>query len=363
MNNSAHHKVLIMAGGTGGHVYPALAVAERLRAEGNEVTWLGVRQGLEADLVPRAGIPIRYVRVSGLRGKGLVNWISAPVRLFIALVQSMLIISRFRPRLVLGMGGFVAGPGGLAAWLLRCPLLIHEQNAIPGLTNRVLALLAKRVLEAFPGTFAKRYSAAHTGNPIRAELSHVSPPHQRFAGRIGAYRLLVLGGSQGAARLNAIVPAALADIADVLQIEVRHQCGARHLETTRVAYKSRNLDVELLPFIDDMADAYAWADLVIGRAGAMTVCELAAVGVAAILVPFPYAVDDHQSANARLLADVDAAVMIPESKLTPDCLGRTVKQLFATRERLLEMANAARSTAVFDATIRVANHCLETANA
>ena len=363
MNRRAHHKVLLMAGGTGGHVYPALAVAERLRAEGHEVTWLGVRQGLEADLVPRSGIPICYVKLTGLRGKGFVGWLSAPFRLLMSLVQSIVIIKRYRPRVVLGMGGFVAGPGGLAAWLLRCPLLIHEQNAIPGLTNRLLAVLANQVLEAFSGTFAERYAAVHTGNPIRAELNQVPPPDQRFGGRTGAPRLLVLGGSQGAARLNAVVPAAVANMIGDSKIEIRHQCGGRHVQTTQLAYQSRNLKVELLPFIEDMAEAYAWADLVIGRAGAMTVCELAAVGAAAILVPYPYAVDDHQSANARLLVDVGAAVLIPEEKLTPELLGQTVKQLFLTRDRLLNMAKAARSKAVIDAATRVAGHCLETADA
>ena len=362
MSAGVDNKVLIMAGGTGGHVYPALAVAERLRAYGNEVVWLGVRQGLEADLVPRAGIQICYVKVSGLRGKGLLSWLSAPFRLVLALVQSMLIIGRFRPRVVLGMGGFVAGPGGLAAWLLRRPLLIHEQNAIPGLTNRLLARLAKRVLEAFPGTFAERYAAVHTGNPIRVEMSNVIAPDQRLSGRTGALRLLVLGGSQGAVRLNEVVPDAIAGIADRLSIEVRHQSGTRNLETTRIAYEKCGLDVDLLPFIEDMSEAYQWSDLVVGRAGAMTVCELAAVGVASILVPFPYAVDDHQRANARLLSDVGAAVMIPEDRLTPDYLGRTLTELYLARDRLLEMAKAARSKAVVDATERVANLCLETAN-
>ena len=218
------------------------------------------------------------------------------------------------------------------------------------------------MLEAFPGTFAERYAAVHTGNPIRVEMSNVIAPDQRLSGRTGALRLLVLGGSQGAVRLNEVVPDAIAGIADRLSIEVRHQSGTRNLETTRIAYEKCGLDVDLLPFIEDMSEAYQWSDLVVGRAGAMTVCELAAVGVASILVPFPYAVDDHQRANARWLSDVGAAVMIPEDRLTPDYLGRTLTELYLARDRLLEMAKAARSKAVVDATERVANLCLETAN-
>lgn len=363
MSATESYKILILAGGTGGHVYPALAVAERLLAYGNEVIWLGVRHGLEADLVPRAGIPIRFVKVTGLRGKGLVSWLSAPFRLLVALLQSMLIIAKCRPRVVLGMGGYVAGPGGLAAWLLRCPLLIHEQNAIPGLTNRLLARLAKRVLEAFPGAFSQRYAAVHTGNPIRPELATIMTPELRLSGRGGALHLLVLGGSQGAVRLNEVVPRALARLADRLTIEVCHQCGRHNLQSTRAAYDTAgDLSVDLLPFIEDMATAYQWADLVVGRAGAMTVCELAAVGVGSILVPFPYAVDDHQCANAKFLSDVDAAVVISEHELTPELLGRTFEELYFARDRLLEMAKAARSRAVVDATERVANLCVESAN-
>lgn len=362
MSTTDQKKVLIMAGGTGGHVYPALAVAERLRAHGNEVIWLGVRQGLEADLVPRAGIPICYVKVSGLRGKGVFNWLAAPFRLLVALVQSMLIIGRSRPRVVLGMGGFVSGPGGLAAWLLRRPLLIHEQNAIPGLTNRLLSRLAKRVLEAFPGTFAEHHAAVHTGNPLRPELTNIIEPERRLAGRVGALRLLILGGSQGAVSLNEVVPSAIAGLAERANIEVRHQSGKRNFAGARDAYESNHVNVELIPFIEDMGEAYQWADLVVGRAGAMTVCELAAVGAASILVPFPFAVDDHQRANARFLSDVGAALVIPEDRLTPDYLGRTLEELYLARDRLIGMAKAARAQAVIDATDRVAKLCMETAS-
>ena len=302
------------------------------------------------------------MKLSGVRGKGILPWGLAPFRLMLALIQSMLIIGRFRPRVVLGMGGFVAGPGGLAAWLLRRPLLIHEQNAIPGLTNRLLARVSRRVLEAFPGTFAKRYAAVHTGNPLRVELTNVAEPEQRLAGRQGALRLLVLGGSQGAVKLNQVVPSAIAGLTGQLDIEVRHQAGRKNIETARSAYEAHGLRVALVPFIEDMREVYEWADLVVGRAGAMTVCELAAVGTASVLVPFPYAVDDHQRANARKLADVGAAVVIPEHKLTPSCLGKTLQGLYLARDRLLAMAKAARSQAVLDATDRVANICLETAN-
>ena len=362
MSIREHSKVLIMAGGTGGHVYPALAVAEHLRASGSEVIWLGVRQGLEAELVPRTGIPIRFIKISGLRGKGLLSWLTAPFRLVVALVQSMLIIGRFRPQVALGMGGFVAGPGGLAAWLLRCPLLIHEQNAIPGLTNLMLARLAKRVLEAFPHTFSQQYAAIHTGNPLRPELANFSDPEQRLGGRTGSLRLLVLGGSQGAVKLNEVVPGAIASLTGRLPIDVRHQAGARNLDAARAAYSASGLNIEPVAYIEDMPEAYEWADLVVARSGAMTVCELAAVGAASILVPFPYAVDDHQRANARLLSDVGAAVVIPEELLTPQHLGQTLEELSQTRDTLVEMAKAARTQAVVDAADRVANLCLETAS-
>lgn len=355
--------VLVMAGGTGGHVYPALAVAESLRARGNRVAWLGTRSGLEARVVPPTGIQLFCVRVSGLRRRGLWGWLWAPFTLCAALLRSGSVIARVRPHVVLGMGGFVTGPGGVAAWLLRRPLLIHEQNAVPGLTNRLLARLAVRVMEAFPGSFPARCGAVHTGNPVRAEIARVPVPEERFAGRTGALRVLVLGGSQGARALNEVVPAALAALADRCPVTVCHQAGPRNLAAARAGYAAAGVTAQPVAFIEDMARAYAWADVVVCRAGAMTIAELAATGVASILVPFPYAVDDHQTHNARYLAEAGAALLLRQAELTAQRLASVLAELCATRERLLTMARAARTLAVPDAAARVMTFCLEAARA
>jgi len=355
--------VLIMAGGTGGHVYPALAVAERLRAAGGRPAWLGVRHGLEAELVPRAAIDLFFVDLGGLRGRGALAWLLAPLRLAVALAQALGILRRVRPDAVLGMGGYASGPGGLAAWLLRRPLLIHEQNAVPGLTNRLLARLACRVMEGFPGSFPGRIRAEATGNPVRESVAGVPAPAVRLAGRTGALRLLVLGGSQGARFLNEVVPAALARLPERARVEVRHQAGARNLEAARAAYRSLGLDAEPIAYIEDMGAAYAWSDVVVCRAGAMTVAELAAAGVASILVPFPHAVDDHQTKNARYLADRGAAIVLPQRELDAGRLSRLLDELARARERLREMAEAARTLARPDAAARVAERCLEAARA
>ncbi|MCW8991789.1 MAG: undecaprenyldiphospho-muramoylpentapeptide beta-N-acetylglucosaminyltransferase, partial [Gammaproteobacteria bacterium] len=266
--------ILIMAGGTGGHVFPALAVAEGLRARGIAVSWLGTQRGLESELVPAAGFPIDYIRIAGLRGKGLAGWLLAPWRLSVALVQALGVIRRRQPGLVLGMGGFVTGPGGVAARLTGRPLVIHEQNAIAGLTNRWLARIANRVLEAFPDTFVGRH-VQHTGNPVRSDIMQLATPQQRYAGRQGPLRLFVLGGSLGAMVFNQTLPAALARLPEAMRPQVRHQTGKRNLEVTRRHYAEAGVDAELLPFIDDMAAMYEWADLVLCRAGALTVSELA----------------------------------------------------------------------------------------
>lgn len=352
---------LIMAGGTGGHVYPALTVAERLRDEGWQVVWLGTRRGLEARVVPQHQIDLWFVRVGGLRGKGWLSWALAPFKLLLAVMQCLAIVRRIGPKVVLGMGGFAAGPGGLAAWLSGKPLLIHEQNAIPGLTNRLLARLAENVMEAFPGSFPEQLQALPTGNPVRQRIIDLSPPGERFAGRGNEpLRLLVLGGSQGARALNEVVPQALAALEPVGSVEVHHQVGPDQLDSTRRCYRAAAVEaIELTPFIEDMAAAYGWADLVLCRAGAMTIAELAAAGVASILVPFPFAADDHQTANARYLAARGAAILVPQSDLTRARLSALLGELSQARGRLLEMAKAARALAVPDATARVVARCRE----
>ncbi|MCB1845637.1 MAG: undecaprenyldiphospho-muramoylpentapeptide beta-N-acetylglucosaminyltransferase, partial [Halioglobus sp.] len=281
--------IMVMAGGTGGHVYPALAVANALREQSREVVWLGTRRGIEARLVPAAGIPIEWVTVQGLRGKSRLALLIAPFRLLYALLQSMRIVARHRPAAVLGMGGFVSGPGGLAAWLLRRPLVIHEQNAISGLTNRLLARLARVVLQAFPGSFSASIHARTVGNPVRADIAALPSPAERFRGRGVALRLLVLGGSQGALALNRLVPEALALLPADKRPLVRHQTGSRGKEVAVSSYRAAGVDAELDEYIDDMAAAYAWADLIVCRAGALTVAEIAAAGLAAIFVPYPAA--------------------------------------------------------------------------
>ncbi len=362
---SAPTRILLMAGGTGGHVFPALAVADELRGLGVEVSWLGTRSGLEAEVVPQAGYPIDFIDIGGLRGKGMASLLMAPFKLLRALWQGLAVMRHRRPAAVLGMGGFVTGPGGVAAWLSRRPLLIHEQNASAGLTNRLLVPLASRVMEAFPDTLR---GALHTGNPLRREfldknLATDTEHHD------GVLRLLVVGGSLGAVRLNEVVPEALALLARgssdtsglVLntgaRIEVWHQTGHRNIGQAREAYATAGIEARVEPFIDDMTEAYGWADLVLCRAGAMTVAELAATGTASILVPYPHAVDDHQTANARYLADGGAAVLLPQQALSAQ---RLVQLLQALDEvRLREMGMMARRLALPEATARVVRHCLE----
>lgn len=349
-----------MAGGTGGHVFPALAVAAALVERGASVVWMGTRAGLEAHLVPRAGYPIEWIDISGLRRKGSLAWLAAPLRLARALVQALGAVRRQRPQVVLGMGGFVSGPGGVAARLGRRPLVIHEQNARAGLTNRLLARVADRVLEAFPDTFADSRRAIAVGNPVRAEIAALPAPEQRFAGRTGAARILVLGGSQGALALNCVVPEALARLPRELKPMVWHQAG-RTLPEAKSAYQRLKLDLTLEDFIDDMARAYAWADLVICRAGALTVAELAAAGVGAILVPYPSAVDDHQAVNGRYLEEAGAAHLVRQSDLTGEMLAGMLAELLPDRPGLLRMAQAARARAWPHATDRIVECCLEVA--
>ena len=350
--------VLIMAGGTGGHIFPALAVAHVLKQRGIAVVWLGVPGSMEARLVPKNGFPIEWVRVAGIRGKGVRTWAMAPLRIMRAVLQALAVFRRVRPRSVLGAGGYVSGPGGVAARLLRVPLLIHEQNAAPGMTNRLLARLASQVLQAFPGSFPAALHALTVGNPVRADIAALPAPEQRFAGREARSRLLVFGGSQGAQRLNAVVPQALARMSPEHRPQVRHQAGERGLEAARSAYREAQVDVEISAFIDDMAQAYAWADFAVCRAGAMTVAELQAAGLGAVFVPFALATDDHQTKNAEVMVRIGAARIIQERDLTAESLGAAIAALSEDRSVTLRMAQAARAARVVDAADRVADLCL-----
>jgi UDP-N-acetylglucosamine--N-acetylmuramyl-(pentapeptide) pyrophosphoryl-undecaprenol N-acetylglucosamine transferase len=350
-------RVLIMAGGTGGHVFPALALARLLRARSLEVVWLGTRRGLEARVVPAEQIDIEWLSMSGLRGKGALTLLAAPFKLAQSIWQALGVMRRRQPALVVGFGGFVTGPGGVAAWLTRRPLVIHEQNAIAGYSNRVLSRFARRVLAAFPKAFPPGAEATVVGNPVRAEIIAQPAPVERFARREGALRLLVVGGSLGAARLNTVVPFAVKQSG--LELHVRHQAGERGIEGALKAYADAGVRGDITPFIDDMARAYADADLVICRAGALTVSELAAVGVASVLVPFPAAVDDHQTFNAQYLVREGAAVLIADRDLTPERLATELRELCAGRGRLLAMAERARQVAKPHAAEELANICLE----
>lgn len=354
--------VLIMAGGTGGHVFPALAAARVLRERGFEPVWLGTRRGMEARLVPPAHIEMEWISMSGLRGKGAATLLLAPFKVSLAIWQSLQVMRRRNPAVVLGAGGFVAGPGGVAAWLTRRPLVIHEQNAVAGMTNRMLARLARRVLEAFPSSFPPGIRAEQVGNPVRREIAAIAPPEQRFAQRQGPLRLLIIGGSQGAAKLNAAVPAALASIDAASRPVVIHQAGERHIDPARQAYAKHGVQADVRAFIDDMAEAYGWADMVVCRSGALTVSELAAAGLPAIFVPFAAAVDDHQTLNAKFLVDAQAGISIAERDLTPERLAQELKGLLdGGREQLQAMAIRARAVAITDADVRLAEACVAAA--
>ena len=350
-------KIMIAAGGTGGHVFPGLAVAAVLRTRGHEVVWMGTPDSFEARTVPKHGIEVRFVRVKGLRGKGALSWLGAPLRLLRALRDALAVVRSERPDVLLGMGGFAAGPGGLAAWLTRRPLVIHEQNSIAGLTNKLLARIARRVLEAFPRTFA---GAETVGNPVRPGFAELADPAQRLGARGAPGQVLVIGGSLGAKALNEMVPAALALIPAAQRPLVRHQ-GGRTLEAAQAAYAKHGVSGEVTAFIDDMVAAYGWADLVICRACASTVAELAAAGCAALLVPYPHAVDDHQTHNGQYLVDAGAALMVPEELLSPDLLAQMLIGLLDRREQLVTMAQAARKAAWPNAVNVIADACIEAA--
>ncbi len=354
--------IYVMAGGTGGHVVPALAVADALAERGYAIRWMGTERGIESRLVPQAGYPIDYLAIGGLRGKGLGTRLAAPFRMLHAVWQAGRLLRRHRPALVIGMGGFAAGPGGLAAWLARRPLVIHEQNAIAGLTNRVLARLTRVTLAAYPKAFGRALpSSCVVGNPVRSAIAALPDPATRFAGREAPVRVLVLGGSLGAQALNEAVPQALARISQRTDLAVRHQAGPRHLEQARVHYEAADWGAdsrhEVSGYIDDMAEAFGWADFVIARAGAMTVAEIAAAGVGALFVPFPHAVDDHQRFNAAWLVDQGAARLLNQREADVDTLARLLGPLLADRAALLDMASRARAAAVPDSTARIAAIC------
>jgi UDP-N-acetylglucosamine--N-acetylmuramyl-(pentapeptide) pyrophosphoryl-undecaprenol N-acetylglucosamine transferase len=345
--------ILIMAGGTGGHIYPGLAVADALRAQGWNIVWLGAPKSMEAELVPKHGYPVAWVNFSGVRGKGVMRLLTLPFTLLRALGQSADAIFRHRPDVILGMGGYITLPGGLMAAILRRPLVIHEQNSIAGMSNKVLAKLSTRVLSGFPDVLK---GTQWCGNPVRADIAAVAEPQARFANRSGKLNVLVVGGSLGAQALNEALPKALALMSETERPNVLHQTGKKHFETVQKLYDQSGMQADVRAFLDDMANQYAHADVVICRAGALTIAELAAAGVASVLVPFPYAVDDHQTYNARFLSEQGAAVLMPQTELNAEKLAQLLREM--TREKLLAMAQAARNLAKPDATQQVAQVCV-----
>ncbi len=360
-DNTNKGPILITAGGTGGHVYPGLAVARALQAQDIPVVWLGTAKGLEARVIPEAGIEMVYLSVNGLRGKGFLTLLVAPFQLVKALFQSMMIMIKVKPAAVLGMGGFVAGPGGLMAALMGKPVVIHEQNAIPGLTNKLLSKVSKKVLEGFPGTFVNLKNTVGIGNPVRLDIASLTHPKQRLGDRWGHVNVLIFGGSLGAQALNEVVPMALGELPLDKRPIVRHQAGKNKDGMTTKIYEKMGVEADITPFIEDMAEAYEWADLVICRSGALTVAELAAAGLASIMVPYPHAVDDHQTANAKYLCDSGASILMPQSEMTKESLSVVLADLCSDRNKLIEMSIKARQLAKPDATQEVAAICAELA--
>ncbi|MBU3697744.1 undecaprenyldiphospho-muramoylpentapeptide beta-N-acetylglucosaminyltransferase [Dechloromonas sp.] len=347
--------ILIMAGGTGGHIFPALAVATQLRDAGWRVVWLGNPDGMEARLVPQHGFEMVWVKFSALRGKGILRKLLLPLNLLRGFWQGLQAIRQVKPDVVLGMGGYITFPGGMMAALTGVPLVLHEQNSVPGLANRVLAGVADRIATGFPNVFKK---GAWLGNPVRLEIAAIAAPAERMAGRNDALRVLVIGGSLGAAALNEIIPQGMARLTAEELPQIVHQAGEKHLDALKANYAAAGVPAHCVAFIDDMAGAYEWADLVICRAGALTVAELAAAGVASILVPYPHAVDDHQTGNARFLVNVGGAFLLPQPDMTPDSIALIRNY---SRGQLQEMAEKARSLAKPDATADVAALCGEIA--
>lgn len=359
MTPNAQIRVLIMAGGTGGHVFPALALAKELQQRQCDVQWLGTDRGIEAHLVPAAGIRLNKIEVGGVRGKGWLKLLQAPWQIAGSVAATVKLIRSYEPDLMVGLGGYAAGPGGVAARICRVPLIIHEQNARPGTTNKLLARVAQKVLTGFPGVFPREQ---HIGNPVRSEFFSTEVPQLRFAGRQGPLRLLILGGSLGAQALNEMIPKAISALALADRPDVRHQTGERHLEAAQQAYAKAEVKADVEAFIADVASAMAWADLVICRSGALTVAELCAVGCASILVPFPFAIDDHQTANAMWLVNNRAAMIYQQADLQPVMVTELLARFNRDRAQLLQMAVAARSLARPDAAAQFADICLETAH-
>ena len=347
--------ILIMAGGTGGHIFPALAVAEKMRERGWRVVWLGNPEGMEARLVPQHGFEMVWVKFGALRGKGFLRKLLLPLNLLRGFWQAQQAIRQVQPNVVLGMGGYITFPGGMMAALFGKPLVVHEQNSVAGLANRVLAGVADRIVTGFPEVLKQGVWA---GNPVRPEIAKIAPPAERFAARDGALRLLVIGGSLGAQALNEIIPQGMALLGENELPQIVHQAGEKHIEALKANYAAAGVPAHCVPFIEDMAGAYEWADLVVCRAGALTVAELAAAGVASILVPFPHAVDDHQTGNAKFLVNVGGAFLLPQGELSPEAIALIRNY---SRGQLLEMAEKARSLAKPDATEEVANICAEIA--
>ncbi len=360
MQQDKQKRALIMAGGTGGHVIPGLEIAAALKSKNYEIAWLGTKAGLEATLVPKNNIKLYYLPVWGVRGKRWAEKLLSPFKILVSIIYSIYILIKFKPSFVLGMGGFASGPGGIAAWLLRIPLIIHEQNAIFGMTNKILSRFSKKVLVSFPDLAALNTAKLiYTGNPVRSEILNLAEPKERWQQRVGSLRVLVLGGSRGALIFNNTVPRAVAQLPVSQRPDIWHQSGNEYFNLTTENYAKHGLKAKVEPFIHDMAQAYSWADLVIARAGALTVAELASAGLPALLIPYPYATDDHQSQNAAYLVNNNAAIMLPQSELNHEVLAKILLDLINSRPRLLEMAKAARKLSMFDATANIIKHCQE----
>ncbi|MBV9575004.1 MAG: undecaprenyldiphospho-muramoylpentapeptide beta-N-acetylglucosaminyltransferase [Gammaproteobacteria bacterium] len=359
MQQNKLQKVLVMAGGTGGHIFPGLAVAECLKERGISVEWLGTQQGLEAQLVPQAGISLHFIRIAGLRGKGIKPLLFAPFKIIGAIKDAIRVIKTINPDIVIGMGGFVSGPGGVAAWLMRCPLIIHEQNAKAGLTNKILSLFSARTLQGFPAAFKANTKVVTIGNPVRSDIVNLPPPSERLSLHKPPFRLLVLGGSLGAQALNELVPQAIAQLPLADRPVILHQAGNKHIDLTKKQYEAMGVTVTLQAFVKDMAEAYGWADMVLCRAGALTVAELCVAGLGAIFVPFPHAVDDHQTENAHFMVKHEAALCIKQSELTATELARIIKQFSQSPEKCIAMAEAAYQLRKINVAEKIVQICQE----
>lgn len=360
MSDSVNKTILLMAGGTGGHIFPALAVGKALQQQGWKLHWLGSEGGMEEELVPKHGIRMTLLPVKGIRKKGFASLVKAPLQLLKSVMMARKVIKKVKPDVALGMGGFASGPGGIAAKLCGVPLVLHEQNAIAGMTNRYLNRISNITLQAYPGAFVEVDKVATVGNPVRTDLMMIPDAKQRMHRDNGTINVLVVGGSRGAMILNQKVPAMLDIINGGLTIDIRHQCGRGNLGDLAARYKQiKNplVTYDVTEFIDDMAAAYAWADLVICRAGALTVAEVAMAGCAAIFVPYPHAVDDHQTHNARYLADQGAAVIIQQHDLDEQQLAHQITSLANDKAHLIDMAMTAKKLAKANATEQVAEYC------